>query len=196
MTDEMLPAGPQPKELAVDYIRRVTASLGVPVTRLPTPSAETQTLGAEGKKVVQRARTWGQVLAIVATALAAVVPLAIGSYHSLADEAAARAQSAKQLAEDGYQVTREAVTTDRAARAALERRVAELEQALRAGSPDPHRRVRGATSRRPVSPLVVPATPAPRALPRDLDQAQRQVQRQVSAPPAPVPPPPRGDAAP
>jgi hypothetical protein len=194
MTDETLPAGPQPKELAVDYVRRVTASLDVP--RPPTPSAETRTLGPDGKKVVQLTRTGAQVLIIVATALAAVVPLAIGSYHSLAEEARTRAQAAKQFAEDGYQVTREAFQTDRADRAALERRVAELELALRASSPDPHRRVRGAAVRRPVSPPVVPATPPPKALPRDLDQAQRQVQRQISAPPAPPAPAPRGDAAP
>jgi hypothetical protein len=155
---------------------------------------DTHPLALDGRRDwVATARLWAKVVGILASAIVA----AMFTIWTAAGDAKARAQSAKQLAEDGYQVTKEAVQSDRAARAALERRVAELELALRAGSPDPHRRVRGAISRRPVSPLVVPATPPPRALPRDLDQAQRQVQRQVSAPPAPpAPPPPRGDAAP
>ncbi len=186
MSDEkQLPAGPLANELATDYVRRVTASLGNPVPRSSTPTNETKLLGAEGKAVVQRARAWGQALLILVTALAAAVPLLMTAYRSLAEEARARAQAAKQLAEDGFQVTREAMVADRAAKAALERRVAEVEQAMRAGSPDPHRRLRGAVVHRP-SPPVVPPAPPPRELPRNLDEAQRQVR--APAPPMPQAP--------
>jgi hypothetical protein len=187
MADETLPAGPMPKELAVDYVRRVTASLGVPVTRLPAPSAETQTLGAEGKVVVQRARAWAQALAIVGAALAAAIPLAVSSYHALAEEARVRAKAAAQAAkaetqrvknesEAGYQVTAPVLEE-------YDRRLRALEMAQRrAGHP------------RPTPPR------APRVLPPDLAHALRQVSAaQVPlppAPPAPAPPPPRGDAAP
>ncbi len=175
---------PDPGELVADYMRRITAAHGA--VRVPTPTAETQTLGLEGKKVVQKARAWAQALGILVAALAAATPFVVTAYRSLAEEARVRAQAAKQLAEDGYQVTKEALQADRAAKAQLEKRVAELEQALRAGTPDPHRRLRGALARRP--PPVVAAVPVPRALPGNLDQAQRQLARKATAPEPPVSP--------
>lgn len=130
---------------------------------------------------VATAKVTAKVIGILASAIVA----AVVSYRTAVGDFQARAQVVKDKSEAGYQVSRDALQ-------AHDRRLAELELLVRRLAAQQHPDARRGSRPRPVSPPVVPATPAPKALPRDLDQAQRQ----VYAPPAPAPPSPRGDAAP
>lgn len=180
MGDEKQPPAPPPLPLpgegAVEYLRRTTAPLGTPIVpRIPTPTAETRTLGPEGKQVVQRARAWAQALGILVAALAAAIPLLVGAYRSAVEEARVRAQAAakeakvetqrvKNESEAGYQLSRPLVEEH-------ERRLAALE--LRCPPAPPHQRRGGRP--RPAPP------PAPKVLPADLAQALKAVTRGAPA---------------
>lgn len=110
----------------------------------------------------------------IALIVAAVVP-AITAYRSAAGDAQERAQSAKNKAEAGYQVTR-------AAMEALEHRVLVLEQAAhQVQAPLPKR-----GAHRP-PPIPVAVTVHPKALPADLDKAERQVYRATQPRPTMTP---------
>lgn len=134
-------------------------------------------LGKDGKRLIALAKTGAVVIGILATSIIG----AVTSYRAAATDAQLRVQAGKDKAEAGYQLTKEAVVSDRAERAALEKRVAALEARLVGLAPDPHRRLRGAMARRP----PVPLAPAPKALPADLDKAERQVYRGAPAPAVP-----------
>lgn len=118
----------------------------------------------------------------------AVLGPAMSAYHSSQGDGEARAQAAKNKAEAGYQVTRQAMQ-------ALEDRVLALEQVARHQQDLSIAPKRGKAPRRlpappgPIIPVTVNARP--KALPADLDKAERQVYRQ-----APAPPPRSSDASP
>lgn len=122
---------------------------------------------------VTLAKVAAKVIGIVTTAIIA----AIVAYQTAISDAQIRAQAAKQLAEDGYQVTRPVVDGH-------DRRIRELEATVRALSAQQHPPARRGSKPRPL-PTPAPVTPTPpKALPKDLDQAQRQ----ILAKPAPLAP--------
>lgn len=187
MADETLPPAPPPLpgETAPEYIRRITIPAGTPVLRAATPTDETKLLGDDGKKVVQKARAWGQALIIIVGALAAAIPLLVGAYRSAVDEvqrrAEARTQAQAQVAkvetqkvknesEAGYQVARPVILE-------YDRRL----RALESGRPPAPAQRRG----RPR-----PAPLPPKVLPPDLAQALQAVTKGASPAPGERPPTP------
>jgi hypothetical protein len=183
MADEKQPPAPPPLpgETIPEYFRRNTAPLGTPIPpRTPTPTADTKLLGDDGKKVVQKARAWGQALGILVAALTAASSLLVGAYRDLAREArearvavqAAKVetQKVKNEAESGYQVARPVLEE-------YDRRL----RALELGRPPAPAQRRG----RPR-----PAPPPPKVLPPDLAQALKAVTRAATPAPAERPPAP------
>lgn len=166
MADEKQPPAPPPLpgELAVDYLRRTT------------PTDETKLLGDDGKKVVQRARAWGQAVIIFVGALAAAIPVVVSAYRSAVEEARVRAQAAaKEAKVETQKVKNESEAGYQVARPVLE----EYDRRLRALE----LRDRAAPAQRRGRPR--PAPPPPKVLPPDLAQALKAVT--AAAPPAPGP---------
>lgn len=121
--------------------------------------------------------------------IAFLIPAIISGWtanHAASGDGEARAQAAKQLAEDGYQDVRKRVT-------ALEKQVWVLETAARAIQVAAPPRRTGAR-RAPPAPAIIPVTvtPRPKPLPANLDEVQRQINRPNPAPPAA----PKTDATP
>lgn len=141
----------------------------------PTDDA-VKLLPEEEKRWFARASLLVKILTLVVPALAAVIGSGVLAYRSATDDAKVTTQAAKNKAEAGYQVTKEAME-------ALEGRVLQLEQAQRQVVGDLHRR-RGAARRVPVA---VPAASA-KVLPADLDKAEHQVYRGAGAVPDAGPP--------
>lgn len=187
MGDEKQPPAPPPLpgETLPEYVRRNTAPLGSPVPRIPTPTDETKLIGEEGKKVVQRARAWGQALIIFVGALAAAIPVLVGAYRSAVEEARVRAQAAAAAAKvETQQVKNESEAGYQVARPVLE----EYDRRLRALE----LRDRAPAQRRSGRPRPAPPPP-PKVLPPDLAQALRQVTK-GAAPVSAAGPPAAGPA--
>jgi hypothetical protein len=142
---------------------------------------DTHPLGLGGERDwVATSKVAAKVIGILASAIVA----AVVSYRTAVGDFQARAQTVKDKSEAGYQVSKDALQ-------AHDKRLAELELLVRRLAAQQHPDARRGSRPRALPPA--PAAPSPpKALPRDLDQAQRQ----VYAPAAPPPPPPRGDAAP
>lgn len=119
---------------------------------------------------VALAKLAGKAIGILGAAIIGLIPV----YRSVTADGEARAQAAKNKAEAGYQVTRQAME-------ALEHRVLTLEQAAHAVQVAPPPR-KGARRTPPALPVAVIAHP--RVLPADLDKAERQVYRGVPQSPA------------
>lgn len=109
------------------------------------------------------ARQAAKIITIAAAVITGLIPV----YKSLTADSEARSQAAKNRAEAGYQLTKQAMED-------LQHRVLTLEQAAHAvqATPPPKK-----GARRPPPPVPVAVTIHPKALPADLDKAERQVYR-------------------
>lgn len=138
---------------------------------MTTDSEELKVLPSWARRLKAGAWLFAKVLGLMTPVLGGVFAL----YNQAVNEARARAQSAKQLAEDGYQVQRHAVE-------ALQERVRVLEAAakrIQAETPPPRRRSR------PLPPAPTVRVTEAKPLPKNLDMAKAV----VSPPSLPSPQP-------
>jgi hypothetical protein len=164
-------------ETLEQYARRMTGAVEAGAHRT---ESGLRPLDSQGdRRAIRNAKLLAAVIGIVAP----VVTTQIVTYRTATAEAQQRSQEVKDKAEAGYQVTRPAIE-------ALERRVQQLEEALRreqaataaakaAAKASPH--PKHLLPAPPPPPLHIVPAKAPPVLPGDLDQAQRQIYKTMPA---------------